>query len=65
MPTPKIYTTEQIKKWNADRRITRQGREYWTPARPYNNHELRLIHRLKLMWLVFTGECDVLRWIEK
>jgi hypothetical protein len=65
MPTPNIYTTEQIKKWDASSRITRQGREYWTPARPYSNHNLRLWHRLKLTWLVFTGECDVLRWIEK
>ena len=65
MNTPEIYTTEQIKKWDTNRQISRQGRDYWTPARPYNTEYLRLFTRIKLAYMVFTGKCDALQWIEK
>lgn len=63
MYTPKVYTTEQIKKWDVDKKISRQGRDYWTPARPYNSEHLQLGTRIKLAWMVFTGKCDALQWI--
>ena len=32
----------------------------WQPARPYGLFSLR--SRLRLAWLVFTGQADALRW---
>ncbi len=34
----------------------------WVPARPLGFRSLR--YRLRATWLVFTGQCDALRWPE-
>ena len=35
----------------------------WLPARPLSYHSFR--NRLKYAWHVFTGKCDVLKWLNK
>ena len=32
----------------------------WEPSRPYGLYSLR--NRVRLAWMVFTGEADALRW---
>ena len=34
----------------------------WVPARPMGFHSIW--YRLEATWLVFTGQCDALRWPE-
>jgi len=58
---PSLYTAQQLQAWTNYYRTDEGG---LFPARPLGWQGLRLRHRLKLAWLVFTGQCDALSWKE-
>lgn len=63
MRTPMTYSVEQIKDWNVMGQKMTGGP--WRPVRPEGLQGLFLFHRLRLAWLVFKGQADVLKWGEK
>ena len=56
---PQIYIADQLRKWDVDCQIS-PG--MWVACRPMSPSFYGVADRLRLAWLVFTGECDALKW---
>ena len=66
MPTPAVYTPEQIKSWDTSVGVPEEQDgvpgTLWLPARPLSLPGANLRRRLFLAWQVFTGRFDALDW---
>jgi len=63
MKNPMLYSADQIKNWNVDKKcVDQEGNEYWIPARPEGMYSLK--SRFILAWKVFSGKCDALYWMD-
>jgi hypothetical protein len=62
MRTPTIHLADNIKKWDA---TASYDGIHWYLARSEGYPGINLWFRLQLAWLVFTGRCDALEWVEE
>lgn len=60
MKSISIINSDQLKKWNIIIRPSDHKESGWILARPLGM--TGFIYRLRCAWLVFTGQCDVLKW---
>ena len=61
---PTRWTAMDVKEWGVDNLVKHNGEDVYRPARPVPFWGLCFFYRLKMAWLVFTGQCDVLDWEE-
>jgi len=58
MREPNIFHIDTLKDWDVEKQLSNSS---WVPARPDPpNYGLKT--RLKVAWLVFTGQCDAVEW---
>lgn len=65
MRQPQIIASTEVFALGKPMTLAKSGK--WIPARPisYQYSMFRnLKNRLRLAWLVFTGRCDVLDWLD-
>lgn len=60
MKTPTIYDLDDLLD-NSNYRVEKEINDEWVRARPIVK-PCNLKHRVKCIWLVFTGKCDLVRW---
>lgn len=57
---PNEWTIRELLKHAEQGRLAQVKGGHFEPARPYGLFGLR--NRLRLAWMVFSGEADALRW---
>jgi len=62
MKSPQHLSAIELKEWSYTVRDNNTGQ--WIPKRLEPYYGIRLIHRCKLAWKVFTGEYDALDWLK-
>jgi len=62
MKSPQHLSAVELKDWSYTVRDNNTGQ--WIPKRVEPYYGLRLVHRCKLAWKVFTGEYDALDWLK-
>lgn len=59
---PKVYLSTEVGEQLKTMPHKEIEPDRWAAVRPVPYPGVRLFTRLKLAWLVFSGEADVLRW---
>jgi hypothetical protein len=64
MRQPDIWTVDAIRNHSVAEEVpaTALTPAYWRPCRPMAHNAFSWWWRFKLAWMVFTGQCDCLRW---
>ena len=60
MNSPTIRYAEHLQNWEEHTEVNGK----WFLARPLGFQGLDLFWRIKCAWMVFTGEADVLLWMQ-
>jgi hypothetical protein len=60
MNVPSLYSPESVATITKEMLRLVNGR--WVACRPLGYQGFRLLRRLKLAYLVFTGKADVVKW---
>lgn len=59
---PELYTLERLLNDLNNHKTSANINGRWVPARPMGLYSLK--NRIKLAWMVFTGQADVFLWPE-